>query len=96
MTDKLNNESIDGWLSSRKGWKRREATLTKEFRFTSFRDSIVFVNRVASLADESDHHPDIHISYTTVNLSLTTHSAKGVTDKDILLAERVDFATSSK
>ena len=96
MADRLNDESIEGWLAGRKGWKRKEEKLTKEFRFPSFRDSIVFINRVASLADELDHHPDIHISYSTVNLSLTTHSANGLTDKDIQLAERVDFATSSK
>lgn len=96
MTDKLNNESIDGWLSSRKGWKRKEGTLTKEFRFTSFRDSIVFVNRIAGLADELDHHPDIHVSHSIVNLTLTTHSANGLTDKDLVLAERVDFATSTR
>ncbi len=96
MADKLNNESIDGWLSSRKGWKRTKATLTKEFRFLSFRDSIVFINRIAGLADELDHHPDIHISHTTVNLTLTTRSVSGLTDKDLLLAERVDFATSTR
>lgn len=96
MADRLNDESIEGWLTGRKGWKRKEEKLIKEFRFSSFRDSIVFVNRVASLADELDHHPDIHISYTTVNLSLSTHSANGLTDKDILLAERIDFATSSR
>ena len=96
MTDKLNDESIDGWLAGRKGWKRKGEALFKEFQFPSFRDSIVFVNRIASLADELDHHPDILIQYTTVQLSLTTHSANGLTDKDLLLAERVDFATSSR
>ena len=96
MTDRLNDESIDGWLAGRKGWKRKGEALSKEFQFPSFRDSIVFINRIASLADELDHHPDILIQYTTVQLSLTTHSAHGLTDKDLLLAERVDFATSSR
>ncbi len=95
MTDKLNNESIDGWLKGRKGWKRSENALTKTFTFESFRNAIVFVNRVASLADDSDHHPDIDIRYCTVTLLLTTHSAGGLTEKDLKLAERVDFATSS-
>ncbi len=95
MTDKLNDESIDGWLKGRKGWKRSGATLTKKFEFQSFRDSIVFVNRVASLADDLDHHPDIDIRYTTIGLSLTTHSAGGVTEKDLKLAEKIDFATSA-
>ena len=95
MTDKLNDESIDGWLKGRKGWKRSGNALTKDFDFPSFRDAIVFVNRVASLADDFDHHPDIDIRYTTVTLLLTTHSAGGLTEMDLKLAEGVDFATSA-
>ncbi len=95
MTDKLNDESIDGWLKGRTGWKRSGNELTKRFDFPSFRDAIIFVNRVATLADELDHHPDIDIRYSTVRLSLTTHSADGLTDKDLKLAERVDLATSA-
>ena len=95
MADKLNAESIRGWLRGHKGWKRRANQLTKTFKFESFRDSIVFVNRVATLADNQDHHPDIEIRYTTVVLTLSTHDARGITEKDLALAEQVDFATSS-
>ena len=95
MTDKLNDESIDGWLKSRKGWKRSENVLTKTFDFPSFRNAIIFVNRVATLADDLDHHPDIDIRYSRVHLSLTTHSAGGLTEKDLKLAEGVDYATSA-
>ena len=96
MSEKLNDESIRGWMRERTGWKRRNKTLIKEFRFPSFRDSIVFVNRVASLADDLDHHPDIDIRYTTVILTLTTHETKGLSVKDLELAEKVDFATSAR
>ncbi len=95
MAEKLNDESIRGWMRGRTGWKRRNKTLIKEFRFPSFRDAIVFVNRVASLADDLDHHPVIDIRYTTVILTLTTHETRGLTRKDLDLAERVDFATSA-
>lgn len=95
MSDKLNDESIDGWLKNRKGWKRSGNSLAKTFDFQSFRDAIVFVNRIASLADELDHHPDIDIRYTAVLLALSTHSAGGVSELDLKLAERVDFATSA-
>ncbi len=94
MTDNLNDESIRGWLKSRKGWTHSGNALTKDFQFPSFRDAIIFVNRVAGLADDLDHHPDIDIRYTTVRLKLTTHSADGPTEKDLKLAESVDFATS--
>jgi 4a-hydroxytetrahydrobiopterin dehydratase len=95
VTDDLNDESIDGWLKGRKGWKRSGNAITKDFEFPSFRNAIIFVNRVASLADDLDHHPDIDIRYTTVRLTLTTHSADGLTEKDLKLAESVDFATSA-
>lgn len=95
MTDRLNDESIDGWLNGRKGWKRSGDALTKNFHFASFRDSIVFVNRIAGLADDLDHHPGIDVRDTTVRLSLTTHSAGGLTEKDVKLAEGIDFASSA-
>lgn len=93
--EKLNMESVRGWLRSHDGWKRRSNKLTKEFDFPSFRDSIVFVNRVATLADQFDHHPDIDIRYATVTLTLSTHDAGGITEKDLGLAEQIDFATSA-
>ena len=94
-TGKLNTESVRGWLSTREGWKRRSNKLTKDFEFGSFRDSIVFVNRVATLADQLDHHPDIDIRYTTVTLTLSTHESGGITEKDLALAAQIDFATSA-
>ena len=92
--EKLNTESIRGWVASHKGWKRQANKLTKEFTFPSFRDSIVFVNRIASVADSHNHHPDIDIRYSTVTVTVTTHDAGGITQKDLALAEQIDFATS--
>lgn len=92
---KLNAESIRGWLSGRKGWKRRANRLTKEFTFNHFRDSIVFVNRVATLADTHQHHPDIEVRDGTVTLTLSTHDVGGITERDLELAEQIDFATSA-
>lgn len=93
--EKLNSASIQGWLKNRTGWKRKSNMLIKEFEFSSFRDSIVFVNRVATLADEANHHPDIDVRYDRVTLTLSTHSSGGITEKDLKLAEKVDFATSA-
>jgi len=93
--DKLNGASIQSWLSAHAGWKRKSNTLVKEFKFSSFRDSVVFVNRVATLADSANHHPDIDVRYDRVTLALSTHSAGGITEKDLKLAEQVDFATSA-
>ena len=92
---KLNAESIRGWLNGRKGWKRRSNRLTKEFTFNHFRDSIVFVNRVATLADSHGHHPDIDVRNGTVTLTHTTQDVGGISERDLELAEQIDFATSA-
>ena len=93
-TNKLNSEAIRGWLDSRRGWRRRSNKLMKDFQFSHFRDSIVFVNRVATLADSHKHHPDIDIREGTVTLTLTTQDVGGISEKDLELAEQIDFATS--
>jgi len=62
--------------------------LEREFRFDGFPTAIAFVNRVAELAERENHHPDIRISYRTVTLRWSTHSAGGITDRDRELAAR--------
>ncbi len=94
MVTKLNTESVRGWLHTRQGWKRRSNRLTKAFEFTRFRDSIVFVNRVATLADTHKHHPAIDVRDGIVTLSLSTEDVGGISEKDLALAEQIDFATS--
>jgi 4a-hydroxytetrahydrobiopterin dehydratase len=96
MTEKLNDQSLADWLEKRSGWSAKETGLVKEFRFKSFRDTIVFVNRIASLADESDHRPDIDIRGEMVRLTLSTPDAGGVSQLDLELAQRIDFATSAR
>lgn len=71
-------------------WKEVNSKLTRTFEFPDFAEAMVFVNKVATLAEELDHHPDFHIDYKKVTLELSTHSAGGVTEKDHELAERID------
>lgn len=96
MAEKLNKQSIQDWLEKRPGWKMKGQYLIKEFTFRSFRDAIVFVNRIASLADENTHPPGIEIRDALVRLSLTTPEVKGITQGNLDLAQRVDFATSAR
>ena len=95
MPELLNKESITGWLRERNGWRRDGRAIGKEFRFPTFRNAIVFVNRVAGLADELDHHPDIDIRYDRVHLRLSSHDAGGVTERDLALAQAIDHSTSA-
>ena len=70
------------------GWSEVDDALEREFRFADFRAAIDFVNRVAEVAEEANHHPDIAISYNRVTLRWWTHTAGGITDRDRELAER--------
>ncbi len=56
---------------------------------TDFKQAMVYVNKVAALAEAADHHPDIAISYDKVEIRITTHSAGGLTSKDFNLAEQI-------
>jgi 4a-hydroxytetrahydrobiopterin dehydratase len=72
------------------GYIDSQGALERTFELPSFRDAIAFVGRVADLAEEANHHPDIAISYKKVTLRWTTHSAGGLTDLDYELAARTD------
>ena len=90
MRQKLSDLEIQRALGSLAGWSRRGDALSKTFIFDRFADAIAFVDRVAKVADEMDHHPDIDIRYTTVTFTLSTHSEGGLTAKDLDLAGRID------
>ncbi len=72
-------------------WVEKDGKLTKSFELASFPDAIAFVGKVADIAEQQDHHPDIDIRWRTVTLAVNTHDQGGaITDKDHRLAEAVD------
>jgi 4a-hydroxytetrahydrobiopterin dehydratase len=71
-------------------WHRDGDVITRQVEAASFLDGIGLVGRVAEQAEELDHHPDIDIRYTTLTFTLSTHSAGGLTGKDLELAGRID------
>lgn len=70
------------------GWTEVDGALERTFELPSFPDAIAFVDRVADLAQAEDHHPDIDVRYKNVTLRWSTHSAGGITERDLELAER--------
>ena len=72
------------------GWRHEGAAIQREFRFRDFAETMKFVNRVASLAEEANHHPDISIRYNRALLELSTHDEGGLTERDFALAEQID------
>jgi pterin-4a-carbinolamine dehydratase len=75
-------------VSAPDGWSEIDGALEREFTFGDFREAIVFVNRVAELAESENHHPDIDIRWSRVTLRWSTHSAGAITDRDRDLAAR--------
>src|ERR1700750_1082587 len=71
-------------------WERKKKHIERTFEFDDFTDAIDFVNAVAEVAEEEEHHPDIDIRFNKVRLVLSTHSKGGLTDLDFALAERID------
>ena len=92
MRQPLSDLEIQRALGSLAGWTRRGDTLTKTFSFDRFPDGIAFVDRVAKIAEDMNHHPDIDIRYTKVAMTLSTHDAGGITQSDLDLAGRIDSA----
>ena len=74
------------------GWRYEEAdrALRRDLRFADFSAAFAFMTRVALAAERADHHPDWSNSWNRVEIALTTHSAGGVTGRDIALAARID------
>ena len=96
MTGTLPPKEVEGWVRAHPRWRFIDGSIRKKYRFQSFRSAIVFVNRVATIADEQKHHPEITVRYDKVWLKLWSHDADGVTERDLKLAERIDFATSAR
>jgi 4a-hydroxytetrahydrobiopterin dehydratase len=87
---RLLDKEIARRLKPLKAWKRKGKALTRVYKFSSFVPAVAFVNHVAGLAEGMDHHPDILIEYSEVTLTLSTHSAGGLTALDFELAEKID------
>ena len=90
MSDLLSDIEIQRGLGTLPGWARRGDALTKTYTLPSFPAAITLVQRVADAAERAAHHPDIDIRYTKVTFTLSTHSAGGVTKKDLELAREIE------
>jgi len=85
----LSEEQISERLAGLPDWARQDDAITRVATLASFSRAVLFVGAVAHLAEQADHHPDITIQWTKVTLTLSTHSAGGLTSRDFDLAERI-------
>jgi 4a-hydroxytetrahydrobiopterin dehydratase len=87
---KLSDIEIQRELGTLGGWSRKGETLVKTFSFPTFMEGIGFVERVAVAAEKMDHHPDLDIRYNKIGVTLSTHSAGGITGNDVALAREME------
>jgi len=86
----LTNDQVDAALPDLTGWERSDGALRRSIEFPTFLQGVDAVGRVAELAEQRDHHPDIDIRWRTVTFALVTHSAGGITEQDLQMAKAID------
>ncbi len=96
MTEKLTPEELNGAIEELDGWARTDGrdAIHKTFKFKDFDAAFGFMTTVAAKAGDMDHHPEWFNVYATVEVTLTTHDAGGVTELDITLARFMDEAAA--
>lgn len=88
---KLNQEQINSSLSKFSEWSFENDSIFKQFQFKDFIEALSFVNAVGLESEKMDHHPDILMfAWNKVKISISTHSAGGVTEKDFALAQKIE------
>lgn len=86
----LSEADVAHELASVPEWRREGAEIVRTLSFPSYMAGINFVNEAARVAEEANHHPDIHIGWRKVTLRLSTHGKGGLTGLDFALARRID------
>jgi 4a-hydroxytetrahydrobiopterin dehydratase len=94
MASPLSDLEIQRALGQLPGWARRGGTLTKGYRFRTFRAAAGFVMRIAEVAERRGHYPDVDVRGTMVTCALTTPAAGGITQDDLDLAGDIESVSS--
>ncbi|EKD90996.1 MAG: hypothetical protein ACD_30C00052G0014 [uncultured bacterium] len=87
---KLEQNKVKEYLKAVHEWFLIGDTIVREYKFKDFKEAMSFINRVADLAEEEGHHPDIFVSYNKVKLTLMTHAAGGLTENDFIMAAKIN------
>jgi len=90
MDELIDIEMLDKKLKTMIGWSRNENAITKTYERRDFSHAMGFVMQVSLIAERHDHHPDIDIRWNKVSITLSTHSAGGLTMKDLTMAKQID------
>jgi 4a-hydroxytetrahydrobiopterin dehydratase len=89
----LKSMELDNKLADLQGWNYKDRQIGKLYELNNFKEALNFVNKIGEAAEEMNHHPDIFIhSWNKVKITISTHSEGGVTEKDFILANKIEKA----
>ena len=86
----MNKEEIKKYSKMIIGWGLKDGKLYKNFKFRDFKETLEFVNKVGKVAEKEGHHPDIYFTWGKCTIELYTHSIKGLSENDFLLAKGIN------
>ena len=89
-TEPLNTEEANILLEQIPSWAIKSGHVFNKFKFKDFKEAMDFVNKVADIAEQEGHHPDIKISWNKVDIELWTHAIDGLSENDFILAAKID------
>ena len=92
----LSKEEVDVLRKEIPDWEVVENNIERTYKFPNFVEAMKFANRITNIAEEENHHPDLHISWGKVRVELTTHSINGLSANDFIVAAKVDRLEGAK
>lgn len=97
MTERISGDTLGDSLKTLTGWRHDEdsGAIHKSYKFKDFAEAWAFMSEIATLAESMNHHPEWSNIYNKVDITLTTHDAGGITDKDLEMAKAIDACKST-
>lgn len=86
----LTKETATELLKKLNDWSLNDTIISKTFTFKNFYHTMAFVNAVAFIANQENHHPDMEVSYNRCTICFTTHAIKGLSENDFICAAKID------
>ena len=94
-TKPMGKEEQEKLLARVTGWKTVEGKkITKTFHFPNFSSAVVLLNKIAAIAEQENHHPNLHLSWGKLKVELWTHKLDGISENDFILAAKIDRLAS--
>ena len=87
---KLTSETIIDRVQNLNNWSLNNDAISKDYTFKNFIEAMQFINKVATIAEDLNHHPEWSNVYNKVSITLTTHDVGGISEKDFQLAKAID------